>query len=96
MSSQTQQTSEISSFNYQDLDSQQRSEIEEATAAIRERLRKAAQDIWEIGRMLSDVQSKLQRGQFDDWIKTEFDWSRRTAYKFISVFKRFDNSVNLE
>ena len=96
MSSQTQSASEITKFNYHDLDSQQRTEVEQATAAIKERLRKAAQDIWEIGKMLSDVQSKLQRGQFDDWIETEFDWSRRTAYKFISVYKRFDRDVNLE
>lgn len=96
MSSQSEQTTKIANFNYQDLNSQQRSEIERATAAIRERLRRAAQDIWEIGRMLSEVQSQLRRGQFDNWIKAEFDWSRRTAYKFISVYKRFDNSVNLE
>lgn len=96
MSSPTKQTTEITNFNYQVLDSQKRDEIERATVAIRERLRKAAQDIWEIGRMLNDVQSKLQRGQFDEWIEAEFDWSRRTAYKFISVYKRFDNSVNLE
>lgn len=96
MRSQSQKTTEVTNFDYQVLDSQQRSEIEQATAEIRERLRKAAQDIWEIGRMLFEVQSKLQRGQFDEWIKTEFDWSRRTAYKFISVYKRFDNSVNLE
>ncbi|MGD1919479.1 MAG: DUF3102 domain-containing protein [Pleurocapsa sp.] len=96
MSSPIQQSTEITNFNYLSLDSQKRSEIQQATVAIRERLRKAAQDIWEIGKMLNDVQSKLQRGQFDEWIKTEFDWSRRTAYKFISVYKRFDNSVNLE
>ncbi|MEM8718487.1 MAG: DUF3102 domain-containing protein [Cyanobacteria bacterium P01_G01_bin.39] len=96
MNSQFQQTTEVTNSNYQGLDPQQRLEIEQATAAIRDRLRKAAQDIWEIGRMLSEVHSKLHRGQFDKWIKTEFDWSRRTAYKFISVYKRFDNSVNLE
>ena len=83
-------------FNYESLDSQQRTEIREATLVIREKLRKAAQDIWEIGHMLSNVQAQLQRGQFDDWVKTEFDWSRRTAYKFISVYKRFDSRINLE
>ena len=96
MSSQTQKVQIATKFNYEALEFQQRTEIEEATAAIRERLRKVAQDIWEIGRMLSEVQSKLQRGQFDEWIKTEFDWSRRMAYKFISVYKRFDRRINLE
>lgn len=73
MSSQIQEAKVATRFNYDVLNFQQRNEIEQTTAAIKERLRKAAQDIWEIGRMLSEVQSKLQRGQFDDWIKTEFD-----------------------
>ena len=81
-------------FNYGNLDSQQREQVRQATEEIKKRLRRAAQDIWEIGKMLSVVQSQLQRGQFDDWIKTEFDWSRRTAYKFISVYKRFDRQIN--
>ena len=96
MSSQTPKVSVAVKFNYEALDSQQRIDVRRTTEAIREKLRRAAQDIWEIGRMLSDVQSKLKRGQFDDWLETEFDWSRRTAYKFISVYKRFDRSINLE
>ena len=96
MSSQTPKVKLAAKFNYEALDSQQRIDIQRATEAIRERLRKAAQDIWEIGRSLSEVQSKLKRGQFDEWLETEFDWSRRTAYKFISVYKRFDRSINLE
>lgn len=95
MSSPTQKVKVAAKFNYEALESQQRVEIKQATTAIREKLRRAAQDIWEIGRMLSEVQSTLKRGQFDDWLKTEFDWSRRTAYKFISVYKRFDRNINL-
>ena len=83
-------------FNYEVFDSQKGIELKQATAKIKEKLRRTSQDIWEIGEMLSEVQSKLQRGQFDQWIKAEFDWSRRTAYKFISVYKRFDPDFNLE
>ena len=96
MSRRKQEVQVASQFNYGALDSQRRNDIEQATEAIRERLRKAAKNIWEIGNMLNQVQSKLERGEFDEWIKTEFDWSRRTAYKFISVYKRFDRQVNLE
>lgn len=96
MSSPTPKIQVAAKFNYEALESQQRIDVKQAVQAIREKLRRAAQDIWEIGRMLSEVQSTLQRGQFDDWLKTEFDWSRRTAYKFISVYKRFDRSINLE
>lgn len=94
MSSQNLKNISATQFNYGNLDSQQREQIQQATEEIKQRLRRAAQDIWEIGKMLSVVQSQLQRGQFDDWIKTEFDWSRRTAYKFISVYKRFDRQIN--
>ena len=74
MSSQTPKVQLAAKFNYEALDSQQRIDIQRATEAIRERLKKAAQDIWEIGRSLSEVQSKLKRGQFDEWLETEFDW----------------------
>lgn len=96
MISQTPKVQAGAKFNYEVLDSQQRIDVQQATEAIRERLKKAAQDIWEIGKSLSVVQSTLKRGQFDEWLETEFDWSRRTAYKFISVYKRFDHSINLE
>ena len=94
--SDNQKLPSVSKFDYAALDSQRRNDIEQATEAIRERLRRAAKNIWEIGKMLCEVQSKLERGQFDEWIKSEFDWSRRTAYKFISVYKRFDQRINLE
>lgn len=94
MSSQNLKTITATQFNYGNLDSQQREQVRQATEEIKQRLRRAAQDIWEIGKMLILVQSQLERGQFDDWIKTEFDWSRRTAYKFISVYKRFDRQIN--
>lgn len=83
-------------FDYDSLETQQRSIVQQRTGEIRERLRRSAQDVWEIGQKLSDVRSRLQYGQFLSWIKAEFGWSQRTAYNFINVYETFgDRFANL-
>ena len=81
-------------FDYQLLSPQQRLLVQERTGEIKERLRHAAQDIWEIGQKLSDVRSQLQHGLFLAWLTVEFGWSRRTAYNFISVYETFPEIAN--
>lgn len=82
------------SFDYQMLTHTQRQIIQQRTEEIRARLRRSAQDIWEIGQRLAEVRSQLKRGQFETWLGNEFGWSRRTAYNFISVYEAFQESVN--
>lgn len=86
---------EVTSFDYEVLDAEQRIVVEQRTGEIRERLRRSAQDIWEIGQKLADVRSRLKHGQFDAWLKAEFGWSRRTAYNFINVYEAFGERANL-
>jgi hypothetical protein len=86
----------IISFDYEILDSKPRSLIQQKTEEIKKRLKRSAQDIWEIGQQLVEVRNQLNRGQFDTWIKAEFGWSRRTAYNFISVYEAFNQSENFE
>ena len=81
-------------FDYQILSPQQCSLVRQRTGEIKERLRQAARDIWEIGQKLSDVRSRLQHGQFLAWLEVEFGWSRRTAYNFIGVYETFPEIVN--
>lgn len=76
-------------FDYDSLDSEQKSIIEQRTQEIKERLKRSAQDIWEIGQKIFEVRSQLAYGKFDSWLKTEFGWSRRTAYNFIQVYEAF-------
>jgi Protein of unknown function (DUF3102) len=85
----------IISFDYESLNDEQRSIVQQRTGEIRERLRRSAQDIWEIGQKLADVRSQLKHGQFDIWLKAEFGWSRRTAYNFISVYETFGERATL-
>ena len=82
-------------FDYEILAPDQRVMVQQRTGEIRERLRRSAQDIWEIGRKLVEVRSCLKYGQFDVWLKAEFGWSRRTAYNFINVYEAFQDCANL-
>ena len=76
-------------FDYESLDQVHRLVIQEHTGEIRKRLRRSAQDVWEIGQLLSDVRSRLKYGQFLIWLKAEFGWSQRAAYNFINVYETF-------
>lgn len=82
-------------FDYEALTPEQRIIIVQRTGEIQERLQRSAQDIWEIGQRLADVREQLKHGQFDAWLKAEFDWSRRTAYNFINVYETFGERANL-
>lgn len=85
----------VTRFDYEALDIQQRNLVEQRTKEIRERLQYSGQVILEIGQKLAEVRSQLKRGQFDAWLKAEFDWSRRTAYNFIKVYEAFNGRANL-
>ncbi|MEH2178725.1 DUF3102 domain-containing protein [Nostoc sp.] len=84
----------VTGFDYEILNSEQRIVIQQRTGEIKERLRRSAQDIWEIGQKLADVRSRLKHGQFETWLKAEFGWSRRTAYNFINVYEAFAERAN--
>jgi hypothetical protein len=79
----------LNNFDYGILQSDQRSIVQQRTEEIKERLKRSAQDIWEIGQKLFEVRSQLAYGNFDNWLKAEFGWSRRTAYNFIKVYEAF-------
>ncbi|MGF1523898.1 MAG: DUF3102 domain-containing protein [Leptolyngbyaceae cyanobacterium] len=81
-------------FDYRMLSSAQRQIVQQKTGEIRERLRRSAQDIWEIGQRLVEVRAQLKHGQFESWLKNEFGWSRRTAYNFIGVYEAFRESAS--
>ncbi|GAA6624137.1 DUF3102 domain-containing protein [Scytonema sp. NUACC26] len=85
----------VTSFDYETLDNKQRSVVQQRTGEIKERLRRTAEDIWEIGQKLAEVRSQLKHGQFETWLKAEFGWSRRTAYNFINVYEAFGECANL-
>ncbi|MEH2072598.1 MAG: DUF3102 domain-containing protein [Nostoc sp.] len=95
MSKLKKQSQVVTGFDYEILDSEQRIVIQQRTGEIKERLRRSAQDIWEIGHKLAEVRSQLKHGQFETWLKAEFGWSRRTAYNFINVYEALAEPASL-
>lgn len=94
MNKPAKKTEVVIKFDYDVLEFQNRTVVQQRTGEIRECLRRSAQDIWEIGQKLTEVRSRLKHGQFDLWLKVEFNWSRRTAYNFINVYKKFRERAN--
>jgi Protein of unknown function (DUF3102) len=81
-------------FDYDILSPQKRASIQKTTIEIKESLRKTVRTVWETGKKLVEVRSQVETSQFNLWLKAEFDWSRRTAYNFISVYEAFPEFSN--
>ncbi len=79
---------------YKSLDYERCTLIQQKAKEIQKRVRRAKQDILDIGRLLIEVRSVLDHGQFESWLGQEIAWSPRTAYNFIYVYERFGDITN--
>jgi Uncharacterised protein family (UPF0137)/Protein of unknown function (DUF3102) len=84
-----QDTKKNTQFEYETLPFEQRASIQRLTREIKQDICKTAHTIWIIGKKLVEVRSQLETCQFSSWLRIEFDWSRSTAYNFISVYEAF-------
>lgn len=76
-------------FDYRFLPAADRAMVKTRADEIRQCLKRTAQDILEVGVRLTQVKARLPHGMFGDWLKHEFDWSERTAQRFMSVASAF-------
>src|SRR6266487_6350856 len=83
---------QIALFEYEILDTDTRTFVKEKAQNIHARLKRTAEDIIAIGLDLKAVQDKLPDMKFSAWIRAEFEMSRPTAYRFMSVASRLGNS----
>ncbi len=72
-------------FAYTDLPAPVAAEVEAATTRIKDSLTRQVKDIIETGRDLIEVKSKLEHGQFERWLDSEFGMAVRTAQRFMRV-----------
>lgn len=95
-SEQTRQTlhQETQGFDYTVLTPQLRIFVQGKTYQLQTLMRRNAQDIVDIGQNLIEVKEHLGHGNFRAWLKAEFDWSVRTAARFMQVATQF-KCVNL-
>ncbi len=84
----------IQDFDYDALSSKVRILVQAKTSELKSLIRRSAQDVIDIGQKLTEVKGQLDHGNFGNWLKAEFDWSTRTAGRFMQVATQF-KSANL-
>lgn len=75
------------SFKYTHLDDRTRTIIWQRTSEIKELMRLTAENIISIGQKLTEVKEQLGHGSFQNWLRTEFEWSEQTARQFMQVYR---------
>lgn len=76
-------------FDYATLDAETRIVVQQRTGEIKTLMRRAAQDIVDIGLKLIEVKGRLPHGAFLPWVASEFGWHRDTVNKFMHVAERY-------
>lgn len=82
-------------FDYSSLDEAKRVRIQVKTESIKGRLKRTAEDIIAIGQDLIDVKNDLDHGEFQNWLKAEFDMTDRQARRFMEVASRFGTKSDI-
>lgn len=81
-------------FDYGALDPETRIVVQQRTSEIKSLMRRAAQDIIDIGEKLTEVKTKVGHGGFGLWLADEFGWSHMTAARMMGVAEDFkDNNL---
>lgn len=89
-------TTQLAIFDYDALDSDARMVVQQRTTEIRALMRRAAQDIIDIGTKLIEVKARLGHGQFGAWLRAEFEWSVPTAARMMQVAERFGDNYQID
>jgi len=83
-------STELEAF-YKSMDKVQAEELQTAAARIKERDRAARIGIIETGNDLIAIKNGIP-GQFDRWLKVEFDMSKATAWNYINAALQFSSA----
>jgi Protein of unknown function (DUF3102) len=74
-------------FDYASLDDDDRVFMQDKASETRGLLKRASEDIIQIGRNLIAAKDRLPKGQFIPWVKSELGISQPTAWRFMQVAK---------
>jgi DUF3102 family protein len=83
-------------FDYSVLEESKRVLVQTETSTIKMGLKRTAEGIVTVGQSLMRVKSVLEHGEFQEWLRAEFDLSYPTAVRFMQVGERFGSkNINL-
>jgi phage N-6-adenine-methyltransferase len=74
---------------YAKLDLETRIVVRQRAGEIKALMQRTAQELVEIGQKLVEVKARLGHGLFGAWLQAEFEWSERTAQRYMSVAQAF-------
>ena len=86
---------ELLKFDYNGLESDTQTLVQQHTQEIKDNLRETNSIIWGIGRNLFEIRNLLKPRCFKVWLESEFRWSRPTAYNYINVYKAFPSGLTI-
>lgn len=74
-------------FQYIQLNHKKKAIVWQRTSEIKSLMRLTAENIISIGQKLVEVKDCLNRGEFQNWLQSEFEWSEQTARQFMQVYR---------
>lgn len=82
-------------YDYSTLAEAQRETVRRAALTIKPRLKRAAEDIFVIGKELRATKDLLLHGEYTKWLDIEFGLSERMAQRFVNVFERLGAKTDI-
>jgi len=86
----------IFAFDYSIVSADKRQYIQGCASQIKTLAKRSAEDMLEIGRLLTEVKSSIGHGNFGNWLESEFGWAERTAENIMRVYAKFANFADLD
>ena len=81
-------------FDYTPLAAEVAQRVQKAANRIRVLAQRTLKHVVAVGKELLRVKKELPHGQFSTWLRAEFDWTERTARRFMAVAQCFRNSTD--
>jgi hypothetical protein len=82
-------------YDYSSVAEVYREAVRRSALVIKPRLKRAAEDIFVIGKELTATKSMLPHGQYTRWLDIEFGLSERMAQRFVNVYARLGAKTDI-
>ena len=82
-------------YDYSRVVEAHRESVRRSALVIKPRLKRAAEDIFVIGKELNAIKGMLAHGEYADWLDIEFGLSERMAQRFVNVYERLGAKTDI-
>ena len=82
-------------YDYNMVPEAYRDTLRRSAITIKPRLKRAAEDIFVIGKELRATKTLLPHGEYTNWLDIEFGLSDRMAQRFVNVYERLGSKSDI-